>query len=79
MGTKTGIDWTDHTWNPWQGCRKVSAGCANCYAQRVPARLINPKDHAELRATYQKNQEIANRADLTPAQSYTTLFSEGDL
>jgi protein gp37 len=25
------IAWTDHTWNPWQGCRKVSAGCKNCY------------------------------------------------
>lgn len=28
------IEWTDHTWNPWVGCAKVSDGCANCYAQR---------------------------------------------
>jgi len=29
----TGIDWTDATWNylPWR-CRRVSDGCANCYA-----------------------------------------------
>jgi protein gp37 len=33
MGTKTGIEWTDHTFNPWIGCTKVSAGCANCYAK----------------------------------------------
>lgn len=31
MSEKTGIEWTDHTWNPWYGCRHVSAGCFNCY------------------------------------------------
>ena len=34
MGEKTGISWCDHTFNPWIGCEKVSAGCANCYAER---------------------------------------------
>ena len=32
MGEVTGIAWTDHTFNPWIGCAKISAGCANCYA-----------------------------------------------
>lgn len=27
------IEWTDHTFNPWWGCAKVSPGCANCYAE----------------------------------------------
>lgn len=27
------IQWTDHTFNPWEGCTKVSPGCANCYAE----------------------------------------------
>lgn len=31
MGEKTGISWTDSTWNPWRGCHQVSIGCANCY------------------------------------------------
>ena len=31
MGDTTGIAWTNKTWNPWQGCHKVSSGCANCY------------------------------------------------
>jgi protein gp37 len=31
VGEKTGISWTDATWNCWQGCHKVSAGCKNCY------------------------------------------------
>jgi protein gp37 len=34
MGEKTGIAWCDHTFNPWIGCQKVSAGCVNCYAAR---------------------------------------------
>jgi protein gp37 len=34
MGENTAISWTDHTWNPWVGCRKVSAGCRNCYMFR---------------------------------------------
>lgn len=31
MSEKTGISWCDHTFNPWIGCRHVSAGCAHCY------------------------------------------------
>ena len=31
MGIKTGIEWTDASVNFWQGCHKVSQGCANCY------------------------------------------------
>jgi len=32
MGEGSKIDWTDHTWNPWQGCEPVSPGCEHCYA-----------------------------------------------
>src|ERR1051325_199805 len=35
MGTVTKISWTDHTFNPWIGCAKVSAGCTNCYAEEL--------------------------------------------
>jgi protein gp37 len=35
MGTKTGIEWTDATWNPMTGCTKVSAGCDHCYAHTL--------------------------------------------
>jgi len=34
MGENSAIEWTKHTWNPWQGCRKVSSGCENCYMYR---------------------------------------------
>ena len=33
MGANTHIQWTDYTFNPWEGCTKVSPGCAHCYAE----------------------------------------------
>lgn len=33
MGEKSKIAWCDHTFNPWEGCAKVSPGCTNCYAE----------------------------------------------
>ncbi|WP_446788369.1 phage Gp37/Gp68 family protein [Macellibacteroides fermentans] len=35
----TKIEWTDKTWNPITGCTKISAGCANCYAEIMSKRL----------------------------------------
>ena len=35
LKTKTGIAWTDATFNPVWGCTKVSEGCRNCYAADV--------------------------------------------
>lgn len=35
MGQNSAIEWTDHTFNPWIGCAKVSPGCANCYAETL--------------------------------------------
>jgi protein gp37 len=36
---ETTIEWTDATWNPVAGCTIVTAGCSNCYAMRMAARL----------------------------------------
>ena len=33
MAENTKIEWCHHSWSPWEGCTKVSAGCANCYAE----------------------------------------------
>lgn len=41
----TKIEWTHRlgttgeTWNPVSGCTKISAGCLNCYAERMSKRL----------------------------------------
>jgi protein gp37 len=34
MGENTEIAWTDNSWNPWQGCHKLSPACDNCYMYR---------------------------------------------
>lgn len=34
MGEVSTIQWTEATWNPWHGCKKVSAGCKFCYMYR---------------------------------------------
>lgn len=36
---ETAIEWTDATWNPVAGCTILTAGCTNCYAMRMAARL----------------------------------------
>ena len=38
MGKDSKISWTDHTFNPWWGCVKVSPGCKNCYAETLSKR-----------------------------------------
>jgi protein gp37 len=39
VGSSSSIEWTDATWNPVAGCNVLSAGCTNCYAMRMAARL----------------------------------------
>lgn len=39
MADKTGIEWTQATWNPLTGCTQISPGCANCYAKTLSKRL----------------------------------------
>ncbi|MBI4339808.1 MAG: phage Gp37/Gp68 family protein [Chloroflexi bacterium] len=39
MSDRSGIEWTDATWNPVTGCTKVSPGCAHCYAEALTLRF----------------------------------------
>ncbi len=39
MAQSSSIEWTEATWNPVVGCRKVSPGCVHCYAERMAKRL----------------------------------------
>ncbi|WP_078313736.1 DUF5131 family protein [Mycobacteroides chelonae] len=45
MGDKTGIEWTDATWNPVTGCDKVSPGCDHCYAETFAERWRGTDGH----------------------------------
>src|SRR4030067_1976774 len=51
MGDKK-IEWCDKGWNPVTGCTPVSAGCDNCYAEKMHRRFYrgwNPRAHFEVR------------------------------
>lgn len=47
MGKNSKIEWTNHTFNPWWGCTRVSAACKHCYAEawakRVGKKVWGPK------------------------------------
>lgn len=44
MADRTGIEWTDATWNPVVGCSIVSPGCTNCYAMAMAGRIERMED-----------------------------------
>jgi len=38
VSERTSIAWTDHTFNPWWGCERVSPACDHCYAEAFAKR-----------------------------------------
>lgn len=48
MGARTGIAWTDATWNPIRGCSRVSEGCRHCYAEQFARRIPAYRDVVRL-------------------------------
>lgn len=63
MAENTKIEWTDHTFNPWEGCQKVGPGCDNCYAETRNARFaggqaINWGSGAPRRRTADSNWKL---------------------
>ena len=39
MAERSGIGWTEASWNPTVGCIKVSPGCDHCYAEPLAVKL----------------------------------------
>ncbi len=39
MAEQSKIEWTDHTFNPWEGCQKVAPECDNCYEEARDVRF----------------------------------------
>lgn len=65
MGHISQIEWTEATWNPWHGCRKVSPGCAHCYMYRDkirygqdPSRVVQGKTTFQLPLKWKKPRVI---------------------
>lgn len=63
MSENSKIEWTDHTFNPWWGCQKVSPGCDNCYAEALDKRTGGAHwgSGAERRRTSEKNWNLPRR------------------
>ncbi|MDP1891488.1 MAG: DUF5131 family protein, partial [Gemmatimonadaceae bacterium] len=73
MGKETGIAWTQHTWNPWQGCTKVSPGCAHCYMFRDKKRYGNDPEVVIRSKPATFNKPLSWRE---PARVFTCSWSD---
>lgn len=72
---KTGIQWTDKTWNPMTGCDKVSPGCTHCYAEAITKRFTNnfPEGFALTLHPERLNQPLSWR---TPSRVFVNSMSD---
>jgi protein gp37 len=58
MGENSKIEWTDHTFNPWIGCQKVSLACDFCYAEAMMDHRYHRVEwgpHGERKRTSEEN------------------------
>lgn len=82
MGDKSSIQWCNRTWNPWQGCRRVSPGCEFCYMFRDknrfgqdPEKVVRSVPQTFNRPhRWQKEAAAANRVDLVFTCSWSDWF-----
>jgi protein gp37 len=84
MGTTTTIAWTDHTFNLWWGCTKISPGCDHCYAEAHDRRVgfdnwgvVKPRRHIREKTWQQPLQwnERPARAD-RPARVFSASMAD---
>ena len=88
MGSNSKIEWTEHTFNPWMGCAKVSTGCANCYAEGIikrtgqdawgvhAGRKMMSDAYWEKPLSWQKKAAAADRFDRVFCASMADVFEE---
>lgn len=71
MAENSKIQWTDHTFNPWFGCTKVSPGCANCYAENLMDTIWNKVERGKgnpRKLTSEKNWNLPLKWDKEAAK-----------
>lgn len=63
MAENTGIEWCDHTFNPWIGCTAVSPACDHCYAETLATTRLGVPwgPHAQRRRTGPQNWNLPRR------------------
>ena len=84
MSQLSSIEWTDATWNPVRGCRKISPGCTHCYAETFAERFRGVPGHAyeqgfDLRLVPEKLTEplLWTSARMIFVNSMSDLFQVG--
>jgi protein gp37 len=84
MSVESSIEWTDATWNPVRGCRKVSPGCKHCYAETFAERWRGIPGHPyeqgfDLRLVPEKLAEplLWARSRRVFVNSMSDLFQQG--
>src|ERR1700733_10506093 len=76
MGVSSAIEWTQATWNPWHGCKKVSPGCAHCYMYRDKKRYgQDPADFVKINSTFDAPTK-GNEARMIFTCSWSDFFIE---
>jgi protein gp37 len=79
MGQDSRISWTDGTYNPWQGCHKVSPACAHCYMFAWQARAGKRQDvvirsaRSTFRAPLKWHRELRQGTHAAPHHDSTKL------
>lgn len=76
MALKSKIEWTENSWNPVTGCDKYSAGCKNCYAEKMANRLY-AMGQAKYKNKFQVtlHEQSLNR-DMVKRQNIPFLFKQ---
>lgn len=82
MGDTSTIQWTNRTWNPWQGCAKVSPECDQCYMFRDkirygqdPEKVVRSKPPTFNKPlAWEREAAAANRSDLVFTCSWSDWF-----
>lgn len=77
---ESGIAWTDVTWNPTHGCSKVSAGCDNCYAERISRRHGHTdypwtNEHAQENVT-ERPDKLEEPYSIEPSRIFVNSMSD---
>ena len=73
MVEQTNIEWTDHTFNSWEGCQKVAPECDYCYAEARDRRFtggIHWGPKAPRRRTSEKNWNNPRRWNANATSFY---------
>lgn len=68
------ISWTERTWNPVFGCTKVSAGCDNCYAERIAKSFGKDFSKVELKPHKLREPFVLKEPSMIFVNSMSDLF-----